>query len=200
MKLYHFPPSTNSLKVRIALLEKGLEFESIVIDLTRKEQKDPAYLKIHPLGQVPALDDDGFVVYDSTVINEYLEDEYPHPPLLPADSENRARARLMEDYRDNRVNPHFVTLVHEYRKPEPERDPALIRETQGSIGSAFTVVERRLQGREYLAGSFSLADISFMPNIALLERFEVPLDPDYENVAAWIRRLRARASYSATRN
>ena len=200
MKLYHFPPSTNSLKVRIALMEKGLEFESVVIDLTRKEQKDPAYLKIHPLGQVPALDDDGFIVYDSTVINEYLEDEYPHPPLLPADSENRARARLMEDYRDNRVNPHFVRLIHEYRKPEPERDPALIRETHGSIGSAFTVVERQLQGREYLAGSFSLADISFMPNIALLERFEVPLDPDYENVAAWIRRLRARASYSATRN
>lgn len=200
MKLYHFPPSTNSLKVRIALMEKGLEFESVVIDLTRKEQKDPAYLKIHPLGQVPALDDDGFIVYDSTVINEYLEDEYPHPPLLPADSENRARARLMEDSRDNRVNPHFVTLIHEYRKPEPERDPALIRETHGSIGSAFTVVERQLQGREYLAGSFSLADISFMPNIALLERFEVPLDPDYENVAAWIRRLRARASYSATRN
>lgn len=200
MKLYHFPPSTNSLKVRIALLEKGLEFESVVIDLTRKEQKDPAYLKIHPLGQVPALDDDGFIVYDSTVINEYLEDEYPHPALLPADSENRARARLMEDYRDNRVNPYFVTLIHEYRKPEPERDPALVREAQGNIGSAFTVVERQLQGREYLAGSFSLADISFMPNIALLERFEAPLDPDYKNVAAWIERLRARASYAATRN
>ena len=200
MKLYHFPPSTNSLKVRIALLEKGLEFESVVIDLTKKEQKDPEYLKIHPFGQVPALDDEGFIVYDSTVINEYLEDEYPHPPLLPAGSEGRARARLMEDYRDNRVNPHFVTLIHEYRKPEEERDVALIREAHGNIGSAFAVVERQLQGRDYLAGSFSLADIAYMPDIALLERFDVPLDPDFKNVAAWIQRLRTRSSYSATKN
>ncbi|MDE0354466.1 MAG: glutathione S-transferase family protein [Deltaproteobacteria bacterium] len=200
MKLYHFPPSTNSLKVRIALLEKGLEFESVVIDLTKREQKAPDYLKIHPFGQVPALDDDGFVVYDSTVINEYLEDEYPHPPLLPPDSENRALARLMEDYRDNHVNPHFVTLIHEHRKPEEERDVALIRDAHGNIGSAFTVLERQLQGREYLAGPFSLADIAFMPNIALLERFDVPLDPDFKNVAGWIERLRTRASYAATQN
>lgn len=200
MKLYHFPPSTNSLKVRIALLEKGLEFESVVIDLTKKEQKDPEYLKIHPFGQVPALDDDGFIVYDSTVINEYLEDEYPHPPLLPAHSEDRARARLMEDYRDNRVNSHFVTLIHEHRKPEEERDAALIREAHGNIGAAFAVLERQLQGREYLAGSFSLADIAFMPDVGLLERFDVPLDPDFTNVAAWIQRLRTRSSYSATKN
>ncbi len=200
MKLYHFPPSTNSLKVRIALLEKGLEFESVVIDLTKREQKDPEYLKIHPFGQVPALDDDGVIVYDSTIIIEYLEDEYPHPPLLPADSENRAQARLMEDYRDNYVNPHFVTLIHEHRKPEDKRDAGLIREAHASIGAAFAAVERQLQGREYLAGSFSLADIAYMPNVALIERFDVPLDPDFKNVAAWIERLRTRSSYSATRN
>lgn len=200
MKLYHFPPSTNSLKVRITLLEKGLEFESVVIDLTKREQKDPEYLKIHPFGQVPALDDDGFIVYDSTVINEYLDDEYPHPPLLPVDSENRARARLMEDYRDNRVNPHFVTLVHEHRKQEQDRDAGLIQAAHRSIGSAFAMVEAQLQGKEYLAGSFSLADISYMPDIALLERFAVPLDPDFKNVTGWIERLSGRASYSATRN
>lgn len=200
MKLYHFPPSTNSLKVRIALLEKGLEFESVVIDLTKREQKDPEYLKVHPFGQVPALDDDGFIVYDSTVINEYLEDEYPHPALLPSDSEDRAHARLMEDYRDNVVNPHFVTLIHEYRKPEPERDSVLVQEACRQIADAFALVERQLQGKEYLARTFSLADIAYMPDIALLERFDVPLDPDFKNVAGWIERLRTRASYSATQN
>ena len=74
IKLYTFPQSSNSRKVRIALIEKGLEFERIQIDPTKKEQKSPEYLKINPFGQVPALDDEGFIVYDSTIINEYLED------------------------------------------------------------------------------------------------------------------------------
>jgi glutathione S-transferase len=62
IKLYHSPQSTNSRKVRIALIEKGLEFERVAIDLGKKEQKTPEYLKIHPFGQVPALDDEGFIV------------------------------------------------------------------------------------------------------------------------------------------
>src|SRR3989339_1958054 len=86
IKLYHVPLSSNSRKVRIVLIEKGLDFERVQIDLSKKEQKSPEYLKIHPFGQVPAIDDDGFIVYDSTIINEYLEDEYPYPPLLPEDS------------------------------------------------------------------------------------------------------------------
>src|ERR1700747_73738 len=113
IKLYTFPPSTNSRKVRIELLEKWLEFEHINIELTKREQKNPEYLKIHPFGQVPALDDEGFIIYDSTVINEYLEDEYPYPRLMPEDSEGRARARMMEDFRDTHFNPAFGKIFME---------------------------------------------------------------------------------------
>ncbi|MCH7569362.1 MAG: glutathione S-transferase family protein [Deltaproteobacteria bacterium] len=196
MKLYHFPASTNSRKVRILLIEKGLEYERIDVDLTKKEQKNPEYLKIHPFGQVPALDDDGFIVYDSTIINEYLEDEYPHPPLLPNDSEGRARARLMEDFRDIYFTPHFVEIIHEVRKPETERDQKVIQNAKETITQCFDRIERELEGRDYLAGTFSLADISFMPNIALLERLEIPVDPKYKNMRAWIERLKARPSFA----
>src|SRR5436190_24316350 len=127
MKLYTFPPSTNSRKVRIALLEKGLEFERINVDLTKGEQKNPDYLNIHPFGQVPALDDEGFVLYDSTIINEYLEDEYPYPPLMPDGSEGRARARMMEDFRDNHFNIAFIKIFREVRgKPEGEHDAKVV--------------------------------------------------------------------------
>src|SRR5215470_10860455 len=115
IKLYTYPASSNSRKVRVVLLEKGLEFERVTIDLSKREQKNPEYLKIHPFGTVPALDDEGFVVYDSTIINEYLEDEYPYPPLMPKDSEGRARARLMEDFRDNHFNTAFVRIFREVR-------------------------------------------------------------------------------------
>jgi len=199
IKLYTFPPSTNSRKVRIALIEKGLEFERITIDLTKREQKNPDYLKIHPFGQIPALDDEGFVVYDSTVINEYLEDEYPYPSLMPSDSEGRARARMMEDFRDSHFNPYFVHLIQESRKPEAERDAQRIDNAKVEITKAFDRTEAELQGKDYLAGPFSLADVAFMANIELLDRFGIPVDPvKYKNTVAWIVRLKARPSFAAS--
>jgi glutathione S-transferase len=198
IKLYTFPQSSNSRKVRIALIEKGLEFERIPIDLTKKEQKNPEYLKINPFGQVPALDDEGFIVYDSTVINEYLEDEYPYPPLLPKDSDGRARARMMEDFRDNLFNLASTQLNRELRKPEGERNPQTIESAKAEIVKCFDRIEKELQGREYLAGEFSLADIAFMPNLDSLERMNIAIDAKYKNVLAWIARLKARPSFAAS--
>jgi len=199
IKLYTFPPSTNSRKVRIALLEKGLEFERINVDLTKREQKSPEYLQIHPLGQIPALDDEGFVVYDSTIINEYLEDEYPYPSLMPKDSEGRARARMLEDFRDSHFNPSFVHIIQEMRKPEGERDAARIDNAKAEITKVFDRTERELKGKEYLVGTFSLADAAFMSNIDLLDRFAIPVDAaKYPNTVAWIARLKTRPSYAAS--
>lgn len=199
IKLYTFPPSTNSRKVRIALIEKGLEFERITIDLTKREQKNPEYLKVHPFGQIPALDDEGFVVYDSTIINEYLEDEYPYPSLMPSDSEGRARARMMEDFRDAHFNPYFVHIIQESRKPEGERDAQRIDNAKLEITKAFDRIEEELQDHDYLAGPFSLADVAFMSNIELLDRFAIPIDPvKYKRAVAWIARLKARPSFAAS--
>lgn len=198
IKLYTFPPSTNSRKVRIALLEKGLEFERINVDLSKREQKQPEYLKIHPYGQVPALDDEGFVVYDSTVINEYLEDEYPYPPLMPKDSEGRARARMMEDFRDTHFNPPCVKIIYEMRKPQGERVADVIATAKADINKCFDRLETELQGKEYLAGAFSLADVAFMANLELLDRFQIAVDPKYANTTAWIARLKARPSFAAS--
>jgi glutathione S-transferase len=199
IKLYTFPPSTNSRKVRIALLEKGLEFERINIDLSKREQKSPEYLKIHPFGQIPALDDEGFVIYDSTIINEYLEDEYPYPPLMPSGSEGRARARLMEDLRDTHFNPYFVHIIHEMRKPEGERDAQRIDNAKTEILKCLDRIEAELEGKEYLAGPFSLADVAFMSNLELLDRFGIAVQADkYKNATTWIARLKSRPSFAAS--
>jgi glutathione S-transferase len=198
IKLYTFPASSNSRKVRVVLLEKGLEFERVNIDLTKREQKSPEYLKVHPFGTVPALDDEGFVVYDSTLINEYLEDEYPYPPLMPKDSEGRARARMMEDLRDSHFNPAAGQLNRELRKPEGERDPKVIEQARAKITECFDRLEKELEGREYLAGAFSLADIAFIPNIDTWDRIQVQIDPQYQNLLAWITRLKARPSFATS--
>ena len=81
-------------------MEKGLQWETTWLDLPSGEHKKPEYLAINPVGKVPALIDDGVIVHDSTIINEYLEDKFPQNNLLPADPVARARARKFEDYAD----------------------------------------------------------------------------------------------------
>ncbi len=96
--LYHANHSTCSQKVRLCLAEKGLAYESRLIDLALKEQLDPEYLAINPNGVVPTLVHDGKVVIDSSVICEYLEEVFPEPALSPRDAHGRARMRSWMRY------------------------------------------------------------------------------------------------------
>ncbi len=117
---------------------------------------------------------------------------------MPKDSEGRARARMMEDFRDTHFNPPCVKIIYEMRKPEGERVADVIATAKADINKCFDRLERELQGKEYLAGSFSLADIAFMANLELLDRFQIAVDPKYANTAAWIARLKARPSFAAS--
>ena len=85
IKLYDFKSSPNCQRVKIVLAEKNLPYETVPIDLRKQEQKTPEYLKLNPYGKVPVLTDDGTVLYESCIINEYLNEKYPDPALMPAD-------------------------------------------------------------------------------------------------------------------
>ncbi|MEZ4452687.1 MAG: glutathione S-transferase family protein [Nannocystaceae bacterium] len=101
MRFYHYPRSTASQKVRLCQHHKGVTFdEERLVDLTRFDQLDPAYLAIHPRGQVPALVVDGQAITEASIINEYLEERFPERPLLPADPRRRAAIRGWTKYLD----------------------------------------------------------------------------------------------------
>lgn len=101
LTLYSFGPGANSLKPLLTLYEKGLDFRSVFLDPAKFEHHSDAFKKINPNGQVPALDHDGRIVTESTVICEYLEDEFPTaPPLRPADSFGRAQMRIWTKWVD----------------------------------------------------------------------------------------------------
>jgi glutathione S-transferase len=110
LELYHFEPGANSLKSLLCLKEKGLDFVSHYINLHEFEQHDPAYVKVNPNGQVPALVHDGAVITESTVINEYLDDVFPDPPLRPADPVARANMRIWTKFVDEYFNPAVSIL------------------------------------------------------------------------------------------
>jgi len=106
---------------------------------------------------------------------------------------------MMEDFRDSHFNPYFVHIIQESRKPEGERDAQRIDNAKVEITKAFDRVEAELKGKEFLAGAFSLADVAFMANIELLDRFSIPVDPvKYKSTVAWIARLKARPSFAAS--
>lgn len=100
LTLYHYPPSTTSIKVRLCLHEKRLRFEERIVDLTRFEHLAPEYRALNPACVVPTLIHDDRSITDSTVINEYLEEAFPEPRLLAGDAHARATARMWVRYVD----------------------------------------------------------------------------------------------------
>lgn len=108
LKYYHAEPLANSLKSMIPLKEKGLDYESIYVDLHKFEQHSDWFVAINPEGQVPVLDHDGAIITHTTVINEYLEDVFPDAqpdsgPLRPTDPVGAARMRYWNKFVDEHV-------------------------------------------------------------------------------------------------
>lgn len=109
--LFHAEPASNSLKVLQALHEKGVAFESHYLNLGKFEQHDPAYLRINPAGQVPALVHEGRVLTESTVINEYIDQVFDGPPLRPVDPWLLGQMRIWTKYVDEIVRPALSFLA-----------------------------------------------------------------------------------------
>ena len=195
LKLYDYPDCPFCQKVRVVLAEKDLEYEKIFVDLRKQEQKLPDFLRLNPYGKVPVLLDEDEVIYDSTVINEYLEDEYPLPRLMPEESGGRARVRMLEDYCDNSFIPPTTMLLTQLRKPEGERDGQRVEQARDELRRALYFLRDKLGQQEFLVGSeFSLADAAFAPRLMVLGRLGIEFEPALASVQAWVERIRVRPS------
>jgi len=159
MKLYQLPYSHYSAKVKIALLEKGLAFETPA--LPANYHSAPEFLALNPLGKVPFLQDGAFGIGESEVIAEYLEDRYPQPPLLPATPEARARSRWLSRFHDLYLGPQLSTLyfaLSDGRAGKPECAVEVDR-----LHELVALLESQIEPAPYFLGSqFTLADASFV--------------------------------------
>ncbi|GIW41338.1 MAG: stringent starvation protein A [Candidatus Binatia bacterium] len=194
--LYDYPDCPYGQKVRVVLAEKELPYDLVTVDLKKNEQRSPEFLRKNPYGKVPVLEDEDVIVYESTIINEYLQDEYPYPPVMPDDSASRAKVRWLEDYSDSVFLPRVYWILCELEKPEGERDAARIEQYRNEIRQSLGWLQSQFlqQGAEFLVGDFSLADIAFVPGLLVLSRLGVTLDPAWQALHAWIERLRVRPS------
>ncbi len=197
MRLHYHPNSTFSRRVRIALLEKGLEAELVELDFRGGEHKAPAYLTLNPYGRIPTLEDDGFVLFESTAILEYLEAKHPQPPLVPADPQGRARCAMHVKLCDLEIGVHTRALIFPTRfiAPEkwnlPEMDAARVK-----IARHLEILEGQMADGPWLLGAqYTLADVCYTPFAEFFALIDVQIPP---RVAAWAARLLDRPSARAT--
>jgi glutathione S-transferase len=169
-------------RVRIVLAEKGVEYETIEVDLSDR----PAWIyEKNATGRVPVLEEDGWLLPESSVIMEYLDERYPEPPLLPADAADRAAARLWIFRHDTFTKPYYAL-----RRGEEGAAEALEEELAGLDGA--------LEARPWLGGAaYGLADVAYAPWVLRArDMLGVPLE-SFPAVAQWVERLLERPAVAA---
>ena len=190
--------STNGSKTKVVLEEKGLPYTLQTVRPGDVWKKVPEVLRFHPLGKVPWITDDDEVVFDSTVINEYLDEAYPLPPLLPKLPAMRARARALENFGDEGVlSTHLPMIWMPWWSPPEQRDlDSMARGRERLRTQTFPFLERELAGRDYLCDTFSLADVPFMAVAMVLAVDGMDLGA-FPVIRRYLERLRQRPSYRA---
>ncbi|MEW6281818.1 MAG: glutathione S-transferase family protein [Candidatus Eremiobacterota bacterium] len=194
MKLYTNPRS-RGVRVHWTLEELGVPYDVVVLNMEKGEHGAPEYLKIHPLGQVPAFEDEGKTMIESGAICVYLADRFPEKNLGPGD-------QPMEYYQwcfycFGSLEPAVMdTLLHTQWLPEDQRAPSVAERGQAALKKVLTHLDRHMQGREYLLGSrFSVADILTGGTLQWASMM-LPLTA-YPNLEAYVQRLNARPAHQA---
>ena len=157
LTLYHVLASTCSKKVRMCLAEKGLEWESRLLNLQKFEQHDPDYLKLNPKGVVPTLVHDGQPICESTHIIDYLEENFPEPSLSPSDATGMARMKQWEQWSDDvGYAAVYVPTWDKLSRPVAEK---LSDQELETVLSRVPTEERRTRWLQVARGGFSDAEI-----------------------------------------
>jgi len=196
MKLYSGPLSMFGAKAEIALREKRLAFELVMVPFEMKtlyQPKHPEVARINPKRQVPVLIDDDLEIFDSTQIFEYLETIAPEPALWPAEPRAKARARLLEMASDEVYFPPIVRLMGLQQTPD---DPAAV-EARAAAGRFHDDLESRIGAGEWLCGAYSYADIAFYMAQLFGARMTAPMGDAHPRLQAWRDRMSARPAVAA---
>jgi len=197
IKLYDFKSSPNCQRVKIVLAEKNLPYDIAPIDLRAHEQKTPEYLKLNPYGKVPVLTDDATVLYESLIINEYLDEKYSNPPLMPKDPAKRAKARILVDYGMAHFDAPYQRLRMELMKDAKEQNQQVIATAKAELKKLLQRLEDEIGEQQYLLGDFSLVDADLLPRFTRLEGFGVLPDPSLPRLGNYLERVKDRPSVRA---
>ena len=193
MRLYTGPLSMFGAKAWIAVLEKGLDCDVVMVQYNERTGYDPKHsdvLRVNPKGQVPVLIHGNLELFDSTQLFEYFEDLQPQPPLWPSDVGARARARNLELQSDEVFFPQVIRLMGLQDALEA---PAAMAARE-AIDRYCMTMEHQLGAQPFLCGALTYADIAFYMAELFAERLGAPLTAATPRLLQWRERMSARAS------
>lgn len=200
LKLY-FAPNTRAVRIAWLLEELNLDYELIAFTLGQKEMREASFLKVHPNGRVPVLEDGDVTIFESGAIVEYILARHGNGRMRPdvASAEFPAYLQWLH-YAEGMLMPPINTIVVETVILPPERSNEVnVKRARKLLGQMLATIEVHMEGRDYLAGEFSGADIMVGDNIAGISRFGDYLD-DLPNLKAYGERLLARPALQKARN
>ena len=202
MKLYFHPMSGNSRRVLLVATHLDIPLERILVDLPKGEQRGAPHLKRNPNGRVPVLDDDGFVLWESRAIMQYLAEKAPGQTLLPTDARGRADVSRWLFWCAAHMAPANTVLVFEnFVKPQAGRgpaDPAEVARGEALVAQYAPILDAHLAGRTWVAQDrLTLADFSLSASFALAGPARLPI-ADYANLRAWLGRVQELEAWKRT--
>jgi glutathione S-transferase len=199
MKLYWHPFSIFPRRVQIALREKGIVCDEVVVDLPGGALRSAEFLRLNPFGQVPVLEDGATVVAESIAILEYLEERHPSPALLPTDPGQRAQARQLMLWSGDYLAPAWKAWIAPRFDPSITPDHPSVHQAHHDLATHLDVLAARLAGAPWLVGDYSLADVCYAPFITTVDLIGLAdLLDQRPSVRAWEQRLQNRPAVKST--
>jgi glutathione S-transferase len=191
IKLYDSKVSPYARKVRLLAAELEIPIEKISLDFQKGEPRKPEYLALNPNGKVPTIDDDGVVLWESIAILKYLAAK--KRKLLPSDARGAAQADQWMFWWANHPEPAIELLIYEILlKPyfgKPGNDASIMQEARDLLDRYLPVLDKQLQGKDYVMGELSVVDFAIAPPLELSQRrLNVDL-AKYPGITAWLARL-----------
>ncbi len=185
MTLYSGTTDPYSHRCRFVLFEKGMDFQVIDVDVFNKPE-DLAVM--NPYNTVPVLVERDLILYEANIINEYIDERFPHPQLMPPDPVMRARARLFLHRFENELFCHIAGLESNNAKVA-EKARAAVRENLTQIAPVFTK-------QKYMLGDeFSMLDVAIAPLLWRLDHYGIQLDKEAAPLMKYAERLFSRPAY-----
>lgn len=198
MKLYGHPFSGNVRRVQMFCEECSIPYTYQTVDLMNGEQYSPAYLAINPNGKVPAIDDDGYVLWESQTILRYLADKHKKSQWYPTDLKERAEVDKWLDWNHTRLGPEVGKIAFNMLILKDKGDQAKIKDGKKWLEKILPVMDNHLKRQPYLCGNqITIADLAAVTNLAYLEMCQYDLSP-YSAVAKWYESMKKRPSFAKT--